>query len=368
MMNNKRLQEAVKHAGVEAATFLGEGAWHYAWKVSKNKNEFVLRIPKEIAYGKRVHFSEKELKAEYGGTELYYRSVNKAVAGAAPEFFEFHVSRELTYTLESFGGQQIDLHNMTEETAYRTGKAIGEIHRKTENIPHELNGFGYLSWSETKGLHGSISGDAREFLKEESEEHLADYQVLCQAKPMFDDKTVSQTLQLAVDLRKRTFTKPLLANQDASPENILLNGDRVCLIDPFPSIYYPRGLAGNFMNLYETFFIALADTDRYRKHRFSACANKLKRVAKGFIDGYSDLNAQVAAEVRGEQLLQLLDTAYNHVQMLSEDLPEEARIRYGNKKEIEDRLIMLSEELKALAASEMGNLAHFSASEKTFGA
>lgn len=350
-MNETKLEAALKHAEVETASFLGEGAWHYAWKVRKDDNEYVLRIPKEIAYGKEVPFNEEALKAEYGGTDLYYRSVNKAVAGAAPGFFKFHVSPELVYTLESFGGQQIDLHEMKLETAFETGKVIGRVHRKTEEIPHGLDGFGYLAWTHDRGLHGSITGNASTFIEEESEEHLADYQVLCKAKPMFQDETVAKAIHLAVDLRNQRFIKPLLANQDASPENILMNGNRVCLIDPFPIVYYPRGMAGNFMNLYETFFIALADTDRYRKHRFSACADKLKMIAKGFIEGYSAGNAQIISEVRGEQLLQLLDTAFSHLQMLSEDLREESRIRYGNKEEIEDRLIRLSEELKRLAAS-----------------
>src|SRR5690606_17936667 len=134
------------------------------------------------------------------------------------------------------------------------------------------------------------------------EEHLADYQALCAAYSEFEDKILFQTIQLAVDLRKKSFTKPLLVNQDASPENILISGTGVCLIDPYPSIYYARGMAGNFMNLYETYFIALADTERYKKHHFAACCRQLKMMARGFMEGYSAGNLQIAAEVRAEQL------------------------------------------------------------------
>ncbi|AUD15027.1 hypothetical protein CW734_16815 [Planococcus sp. MB-3u-03] len=74
------------------------------------------------------------------------------------------------------------------------------------------------------------------------------------------------------------------------------------------------------------------------------------------MDGYSDRDKQVAAEVRGEQLLQLLETAYSHFHLLSGKLPEEARIRYGDKQQIEERLATLAGELKALAASQVGNL------------
>ncbi|WP_261384386.1 hypothetical protein [Planococcus sp. CPCC 101016] len=103
-MNEEKLQAALLHAGVKEAVFLGEGAWHYAWTAWKEGRKMVLRIPKEVTYGKPVLFNKAALKAEYGGTELYYRSVNQAVARAAPELFEFHVSASITYTLESFGG------------------------------------------------------------------------------------------------------------------------------------------------------------------------------------------------------------------------------------------------------------------------
>ncbi|MDN7243905.1 hypothetical protein [Planococcus shenhongbingii] len=358
-MDETKLEAALIHADVKMLGFLGEGAWHYAWKVQKDHIELVLRIPKDVAYGKPVPFEEEALNAEYAGTELYYQSVNKAVDGAAPMLFEFHVSSELTYTLESYGGKQIDLHAMTKEAAFQTGKEIGEIHRKTEEVQHGLNGFGYLAWTQEKGLQGTISGDASEFLKEESEEHIADYQALCAARPEYEDNRVSEAIQLAVALRKKPFTKPFLVNQDASPENILLNGNRVYLIDPYPSIYYPRAMAGNFMNLYETFFITLAGTERYQKHQFKECEENLKLIAKGFIEGYSAGNPQIASEVRGEQLLQLLETAYSHYQLLSEDLAEETRIRYGSKEEIENRLPQFSEELKVLAASQIDELKCF---------
>ena len=352
MINKMKLETAISQAGVDAPKYLGEGAWHYAWKVLKDGREFVLRIPKETAYGKPVPYNEAAMKAEYGGTELYYTSVNKAVKGAAPEYFTYYVSEELTYTLESFAGIPIDLSAITEETAFRTGKDIGEIYRKTEDIPHGLNGFGFLTWSETGGLQGSIAGDAREGIKEESEEQLADYQLLCAARPEFRDEMVSRAIRLAIGLRQQRFTAPFLTNQDASPENILMNGQQVCLIDPYPIIYYPRGMASNFMNLYETFFIALSNTDRYKKHEFAAHAETLKRIADGFLAGYSAGNPEIAREVKGEQLLQLLETAFSHFQLLQEELTEEAEIRYGNKKDIAERLIGFSKELNRLAAFE----------------
>lgn len=347
--NDKRLK-VFRHAGVVEPTFLGEGAWHEAWKVVKDDHERVLRIPKEVAYGKRVTFDYNALTAEYTATKLYYQSVNQAVPGAAPDFYEFYVSPDFTYTLESFGGDSLSLHTMTIEQATDIGVQVGEIYRKTEQIEHGVEGLGYLIWTEEKKLHGSLSGDLHAFVREESDEHLADYKALCEAYPEIQDDVVEHMLHVATELRNKQFPVPSLVNQDASPENILLKGHRVCLIDPYPIVYAPRGMAGNFMNLYESYFVALSQTERYRKHRFDVYEDQLKGIATGFLKGYSDGDESIVREVRGEQLLQLLETVYLHHQLLcQEELTREDTIRFGDKPAVTTRLFELSHSLKQFA-------------------
>ncbi|MCJ1909199.1 hypothetical protein [Planococcus ruber] len=350
MINPLKLQEAIRHAEVETPVFLGEGAWHHAWKVRKDGSDWVLRIPKEIAYGQPVPFDEAALKAEYGGTQLYYAAINQAVKGAAPMHYSFYVTEELTYTRESFVGTAIDLAELKHEAAFQVGQNIGEIYRKTEKIPHGLSGYGFLAWSKEDGLRGSIAGDAQQGLKEESEEQLADFETLCRALPEFRSEAVEKAIHLAAELRQQRFTIPLLTNQDASPENILMNGTQVCLIDPYPILYYPRGMAGNFMNLYETYFVSLAATERYRKHRFDVHEAKMKAIAEGFLAGYSDGIPEIVREVRGEQVLQVLESAFSHLQLLEGELRKEAEIRFGTKEDIAGRLQLFLKELKRLAA------------------
>ncbi|WP_236636660.1 phosphotransferase [Exiguobacterium sp. SL-9] len=229
----KRIK-AFRHAGVTEPIFLGEGAWHDAWKVSKDGHELVLRIPKEVAYGKPVVFDYDALMAEYAATKLYYQSVNRAVQGAAPNFFEFYVSAEFTYTLESFGGAPLSLHTMTKEQASQVGAQVGEIYRKTDQVRHDVEGLGYLMWTDEKKLHGSLNRDIHTLIREESTEHLADYKTLSAAYPEFKDDVVEQMLNAATALRNDQISVPSLVNQDASPENILLQENRVCLIDPYP--------------------------------------------------------------------------------------------------------------------------------------
>ena len=44
-------------------------------------------------------------------------------------------------------------------------------------------------------------------------------------------------------------------------------------------------------------------------------------------------------------MLQVLDSAVNHVRMLEEGLNEEQIIRYGSKKDVEDRLSVFHDKL-----------------------
>ncbi|TWT14621.1 hypothetical protein FQV28_01205 [Planomicrobium sp. CPCC 101079] len=332
------------------ASFLGEGAWHHAWKINTGEQVLVLRIPKEIAYGKTVEFDKAALNAEYRGTALYYQTVNQAVRGAAPEYFRFYVSEELSYTLEAFAGERLNIHGLIDEEAFKIGENIGRIYRETEEVPHGLNGFGYLYWSEQDGLKGSLEGNPYDNLLEENEEQLADYQFLCQANPVIKEEKMSKAITEACDIRKRAFTKVSLSNQDASPENLVLSEGQVRIIDPYPIVYYARGMAGNFMNLYETLFALLADTERYGKLGYDKCAEILRWMAKGFLAGYSAGNEQVAREVRAEQLLQLLESAFSHQKMLDGELTKSMRIRYGNKEAIKKRLVLLCDELKKKSA------------------
>lgn len=57
IMDEAKLEAARAHIGVKVIGFIGEEAWHYAWKVLKDGNELVLRIPKEET---RIRYGSKE--------------------------------------------------------------------------------------------------------------------------------------------------------------------------------------------------------------------------------------------------------------------------------------------------------------------
>lgn len=344
-------EKALKHAHYEYSKVenLGEGAWHRAWKVMSNKHDpVVFRIPKKIAYQKEVIYDESALKAEYGGTEIYYRCVNAVVAGAAPEMFENYVSAELTYTLESFAGNHVDLHHLNKEDAHILGVNIGQLYRKVEQVDHGIEGFGFLAWNEKQGTHGQFSSDFNAFIEEECQEVMDDYRELSAKSPLFETPQLKAAFLRICENRLNEITHPVLTNQDASPENWLMDKGQLRIIDPLPIVYFGEVMAANFLNLYETLFVELAHTERYGKHRFHECQEALQSIADGFIEGYCAEKPHLIALLRGEQLLQVLDSAIGHVRMLETGLTEEQIIRFGSQEDVEKRLIVFGKKMNEL--------------------
>lgn len=343
--------KALKHSNYEYSKVenLGEGAWHRAWKVtSDNHDPVVLRVPKKIAYQKEVVYDESALKAEYGGTEIYYRCVNSVVAGAAPEMFKNYVSAELTYTLESFAGKHVNLHQLNKDDAYILGGNIGQLYRKVEQVDHGIEGFGFLAWNEKQGLHGQFLSNFNGFIEDECQEIMDDYHELSAKKPLFEKLQLKDALLRICETRLKEITHPVLTNQDASPENWLMDKGQLRIIDPLPIVYFGEVMAANFLNLYETLFVELAHTDRYGKHRFHECQEALQSIADGFLKGYCEEKSSLIALLRGEQLLQVLDSAIRHVRMLEAGLTEEQIIRYGSEEDVEKRLIVFGNKMNEL--------------------
>ena len=334
-------QQALEHAKLTESviTDLGEGAWHRAWKLTSDQHApLVLRIPKKFAYKKEITYDENALKAEYGGTEVYYKFVNQISPGAAPSTFFYHVSQDLTYTIESYAGIHVDLHQLSIESAHTLGGEIGRLYRNLEHVDHGLKGLGYLAWTKEHGLHGQFLSDYHTFIKEECNEVMEDYEELAAKRQTFNNPGLKDALLRICETRLNEISRPVLTNQDASPENWLLEKNQVRLIDPLPIVYFGEVMAANFLNLYETLFVELAHTERYGKHRFHECKVTLQRIADGFVHGYCSNDPHLIRVLRGEQVLQVLDTAVCHLRMIESDITEEQVVRYGSTGDVEKRL------------------------------
>ncbi|ANC76103.1 hypothetical protein ABE65_004470 [Fictibacillus phosphorivorans] len=328
--------------------YLGEGAWHLAYLVQlRTGNAVVVRFPKTEAYGKNVEFDEAALHAEYAGTKAYYELANQVKPGICPNFFNYHVEKDRTFTVESYAGKAIKLDQLTVVEAFHIGAELGEFFRKMNAADHGLTGFGYLSWN-GKHIEGKLQYDASESMKEENKEYIDDFKKFIDTYEESISPAAMIELQKCLEDRKIMDQTVVLTNQDTSPENVLLHSDgTVCLIDPVPILYSGDSLAGNFLNNYRTLFPTFFNAPRYARHEFDRYEDRLKRIADGFLEGYSHGDLAVKRRVKQEEFIQLTDLTVTHWHLLQTDeLSHEQKIRYGEREAIANRITVLVKKIE----------------------
>ncbi|MBB6452287.1 hypothetical protein HNQ94_000732 [Salirhabdus euzebyi] len=318
--------------------FLGEGAWHYAFLATlKTGEQFVIRFPKEVAYGRKVEFDEKELRAEYGGTQAFYQFANQVQPHICPSFFTYYIHPELTYTMETFAGSTINLHALTETEAFEIGAQYGHFFMEMNKRPAPLEGIGYLAWDEHKNIiRGSHQSNISVFMEEENHELLEDLKVFKHASGTL--KIIEAKLKECLQTRNITEKNISFTNQDTSPENILIHHKQIKIIDPFPVLYYGHAFAGNFINNYQTLFLALHNSPRYKKHEFTKVQPILEAVANGFSNSYTGPDKEMGELVKREEFIQLFQTTVDHIRLSEGELPMEKQLRYGTIDVIQRRI------------------------------
>ncbi|MCA0970620.1 hypothetical protein LCM20_08480 [Halobacillus litoralis] len=332
------IQTALQNEGIKADQVkpLGEGAWHKAYLIEKE--QLVLRIPKAIAYDKKVDFDERELRAEYEGTEVFYDQANRAKPGICPGFFRYSVTPELTYTIESFMGTTVGLAGQSLEEARQFGRELGECYRGLEQLDTSLKGIGYLQYDE--GLRGSYEMDAQEFLTQETEEYREELHTLFQNPAI---RAQGEELLATRSIENETI---ILTNQDTSPENILFTKKGPKMIDPFPLLATGTSLAANHVFNYTELFPKFSNTERYRKGNYYIHAAKLRANAEGFAEAYVDGSFVKKEALRVEVFIKLLTMAHDHHQLLQGSMEREDVIRFGARDQIEARLAYFLEKVK----------------------
>ncbi|MBH0165182.1 hypothetical protein IHV12_09635 [Fictibacillus sp. 7GRE50] len=328
--------------------YLGEGAWHLAYLVQlRTGDAVVVRFPKTEAYGKNVEFDEETMHSEYAATRAYYELANQVKPGICPAFFNYHVEKGRTFTVESYAGKAIKLDQLTVVEAFHIGAEVGEFFRKMNTAHHGLKGFGYLSWN-GKHIAGKFQSDVSESMKEENNEYIDDFKKFIETYEGAISSSALVDLQACMEDREITDHTVVLTNQDTSPENILLHSDgTVCLIDPVPILYSGDSLAGNFLNNYRTLFPTFFNAPRYARHEFDRFEDRLKRIADGFLEGYSNGDLDVKRRVKQEEFIQLTDLTVTHWQLLQiDELSSEQKIRYGEREAIANRIAELVKKIE----------------------
>ncbi|MBG9794023.1 hypothetical protein ABD76_16530 [Paenibacillus dendritiformis] len=350
---NFAIEEALGRIGLStkglSSSYLGEGAWHTAYLLHTDEHEaLVLRAPKPAAYGAPFVYNEREMVGEYASRGLYYQHANQVMPGICPEFFAYHVEPELTFTIESYCGPTLSLQETAPADAAGLGRQRGQFMSAMSRAEAPLRGFGFLGWQE-EGLAGEIQGDLQAYWREEANEYLEQFEQLLQAGiPLQEDKIRSK-LEEALRYRLGRTPRLSLTNRDISPENIIVDNQRLRLIDPLPLQYDDHVFAGNLLNNFNTLFPSYDSSPRYAKHKFGSCRDRLNGFADGFLAGYAEGDESVAYSVKIEEFLMLLDLACHHAGLLNEEWNEGIRLRVGDRAAVKERIPVYIRRLEQFA-------------------
>ncbi|WP_034761458.1 hypothetical protein [Rossellomorea vietnamensis] len=345
------INQALKNGGIKPIssdseiTRLGEGAWHYAYLIEAE--QLVLRIPKRIAYEKEVVFNKDELTADYAGTKAFYEHANRTGKGMCPAHYEYCISEELTYTIETYVGKSVGLAGQTPDQSKRYGRELGEFFLALEELASPIPGIGYITVGEHGEIKGQYEGDLSAFIQEETGEYREEWESLLVSSYSFDKEKVKSTGDELFAARSVEREKLVLTNQDTSPENMIFTSSGVKMIDPFPIIYTGTSLAANYVFNYRTLFHALHNTKRHGKNQYHLLIPQLKASAEGFVEGYVNGSKQKWNDLNVEVYLKLVTMTHEHDQLLKqESLSREQVIRYGTKAQIQERIGFLLKELE----------------------
>lgn len=312
-----------------------------------DREQLVLRVPKKIAYEKEVIFNQDELTADYAGTKAYYQHANRTGIEMCPEYYNYHVSEELTYTIESYVGKSIGLAGQTPEQSKRYGKEVGEFFLALEGLESPIPGIGYITVGDQGELKGLYEGNLSAFIREETEEYREEWEALLESSYSFDKEKVRRIGGDLMASRSVERERRVLTNQDTSPENMIFTECGVKLIDPFPIIYSGTSLAANYVFNYQTLFHSLHNTKRHGKNQYHLLIPQLKAGAEGFVEGYTNGSKQKWNDLNVEVYLKLVTMIHEHDQLLKqESLSREQIIRYGTKEQMQERLKIFLNELE----------------------
>lgn len=183
---------------------------------------------------------------------LYYQHANQVMPGICPEFFAYHVEPELTFTMESYCGTTLSLSETTRSDAVELGRQCGQFMSAMSRAEVPLRGFGFLGWQE-KGLAGK-SKDLQAYWEEEANEYREQFEQLVQAGIPLREDRIRGKLEEAIRYRLGRTPRLSLTNRDISPENIIVDNQRLRLIDPLPLQYDDHAFSGNLLNNFNTLF------------------------------------------------------------------------------------------------------------------
>lgn len=343
-----RLEQALRACGLplslsqNAFTYEGEGAWHEVYRVTvpQQADPFIVRIRKPVAYGQPQHYSElaNEWHAEYVSTSLYYMQANRAQPDICPSMFLYHVSEEITCTVESHMGRRLDLSRLDHHSASTFGRQIGSMMRKMHQKKTHIPGAGELKW-DGANLYGE-QNRAQVALNRKIEQSYNEniLSQLAEQHLNIDWHSIGRKLDAAHLLRD--IDEPIvLINRDITTENLTVQPNHhIGIIDPYPYLGNGTRFAAWFIHCYRFLLPAYAHTKRYRHNHYDRYADILGSIANGFEKGYTQGDPELATHLAAEQWLWTLEQAYDDLERLTNDNRSEKTImKHGSHDVVHQR-------------------------------
>ena len=317
--------------------------WHDVYRVSvpQHAHPFVVRIRKPAAHGDQTYEDCVDAwHAEYVSASLYYMQANRAQADICPSMFLYHVSEEITCTVETYMGERLQLDRVKDEQARRFGRQIGRMMHAMHQTKTHIPGAGEIAW-DGANLYGTSSADEGTLTRRIEEAYNGNILLaLTEQGPSFDHETVKQKLQAAQQLRN--VDEPMvLINRDITPEHLTVqNENRVGIIDPYPYLGSGTRFAAWFIHCYRFLLPSYADTQQHRQRDYDRHTDTLALMADGFERGYIQGDDELRRHLAAERWLWTLEQAYDDLERLtaSEGASAEVIRRHGKPDVMRKRL------------------------------
>ncbi|HEX6287852.1 MAG TPA: phosphotransferase [Herpetosiphonaceae bacterium] len=318
---------------------VGAGAWHDAYLVTLADGEqLVIRLRKQVIYGRQEAFDAQALHEEYAPVGVYYAQAHRCRPGVCPAIYTYHIAPDLICTIESYAGASIDLSSLTTGAALAYGRRVGDFFRAMHAIDPALDGFGLLGWRDGR-VAGQEQGDRAAIRQAEVLRIQEQLERVLASDLHFDRARVRRAVEHALEWRGG-FDEPIaLVNRDITPENLLIKADGALgLVDPVPLLHRPTRYASWFRFCYTFLLPALGDAPRYARHEFKRHAAIMAAIAEGYTAGYTQGDPALRHALDMEERLWLLGSTHDNYQLLNSAISEEQRLRTGGKAAISTSL------------------------------
>lgn len=336
------LERSGDGSGEEAGEYrlIGNGAWHDAYLVeAQGVGPLVVRLRKEVIYGRREAYDAQVLHDDYAPVGAYYAQASHCWPGICPEAYHYRVEPDLIFTIESYMGTSVGVAGLGVEEAWTYGERVGAFFRAMHAYQPEIPGHGMVVWRE-----GSVQGEderPREELRQaENEALMMAFERLAASDLAFDRAALRRKLAVVLASRQWEREPVSLVNRDITPENLILREGRFAgLVDPVPVLHNGKRYAAFFLYCYRYLLPALSEAPRYAHHGFKAQAPQLGAMAEGYLAGYAGDDQGLRAEIKMEYFRWLLDSVCDDYTMMQDELSEEMVLRTGGKRVLEQAVV-----------------------------